>query len=171
MQRRASVLRAVVGCLVFAQVVANGIPAAAVIVPVRRDDELVGFANVIVTAEVIRVRSRWDDAVGGIYTYVTVRIEEVLKGNVSRRRITLKQLGGRVTNPLPLQDFVRRAWQWGGAGYRLTATTGTSVWLSDSRPSTSAAVPSRPSRSCRSTTLVQRDAPLLALPSALGSVQ
>lgn len=94
MHRRTSV-RATVGCLVFVGAIAYGLPAVADISPLWTDGELVGFSRVVVMAEVTRVTSRWDDAVEGIYTYVTVRIEEVLKGNVSRRRITLKQLGGQ----------------------------------------------------------------------------
>ncbi len=92
--RHRTAVRAVVGGLVFALAIAYGVPAVADIAPLWSDGELVRYSRVVLTGEVTRVTSRWDDAVDGIYTYVTVRVEEVLKGNVPRRRITLKQLGG-----------------------------------------------------------------------------
>ncbi len=60
------------------------------------DRELVGFAKVIVTGKVTRIATRRDTAVDAIYTYVTVELDEVVKGELRRKRITLKQLGGRV---------------------------------------------------------------------------
>jgi hypothetical protein len=56
--------------------------------------ELTGFADVIVTGRVERVASGWDPAVDTIYTYVTVDVDDVLKGPVGRGRLVIKQLGG-----------------------------------------------------------------------------
>lgn len=56
--------------------------------------DLTNFADLIVTGRVATQTSGWDPAVGAIYTYVTVDVDEVLKGFVAERRITIKQLGG-----------------------------------------------------------------------------
>ncbi len=87
--------RLLVGTTVVAIATVHPLNAGADTAPRWSDRELVGFAEVVVTGEVIGMTSRWDEAVEGIYTYVTVRVEEVLKGSTNRRRITLKQLGGR----------------------------------------------------------------------------
>jgi hypothetical protein len=56
--------------------------------------ELAAFADVIVTGRVRAVQSAWDSQVNTIYTYVTVNVAEVLKGDIADREITIKQLGG-----------------------------------------------------------------------------
>ncbi len=60
------------------------------------DRELASFSELIVTGRVASIASAWDTDAGGIYTYVTLDVAEVLKGWVPRRQIVLKQLGGRV---------------------------------------------------------------------------
>ena len=57
---------------------------------------LVHYSEIVITGRVIHVESAWDLDVQGIYTYVTVDVDEVLKGSVPERRITLKQAGGQV---------------------------------------------------------------------------
>ena len=57
-------------------------------------DELIEFADVVVTGRVVSVTSGWDQHVNAIYTYATVDVAEVLKGDITADRITVKQLGG-----------------------------------------------------------------------------
>jgi hypothetical protein len=60
------------------------------------DSQLIGFSDVIVRGHVTRIAVGRDDRAGGIYTYVTLDVAEVMKGSVSGRQVTLKQLGGRL---------------------------------------------------------------------------
>ena len=55
--------------------------------------QLATFADVIVSGRVEAVSSGWDPAVESIYTYATIEVDEVFKGDVSHR-IVVKQLGG-----------------------------------------------------------------------------
>jgi hypothetical protein len=56
--------------------------------------ELAAFADVVVAGRVLAVKSAWDSQVNTIYTYVTVDVAEVLKGDITDDHITIKQLGG-----------------------------------------------------------------------------
>lgn len=56
--------------------------------------QLAQHADVVVTGTVAGVKTGWDRDVNAIYTYVTVNVREILKGNISARTITIKQLGG-----------------------------------------------------------------------------
>ena len=56
--------------------------------------ELSQFADIVLTGSVVEVTSGWDREVNAIYTYVTLDVSEVLKGDISAGRITVKQLGG-----------------------------------------------------------------------------
>jgi hypothetical protein len=62
--------------------------------PKWSSSELAAFADVVVTGRVRSVTSAWDSQVNTIYTYVTVDVAEVLKGDIADRHITIKQLGG-----------------------------------------------------------------------------
>lgn len=75
-------------------IVSAGTWAAANLAPKWSVGELTDFADVIVTGRVESVAGGWDPAVNTIYTYVTVDVDDVFKGPVSRGRIVLKQLGG-----------------------------------------------------------------------------
>jgi hypothetical protein len=56
--------------------------------------ELAAFADVVITARVVSAAPGWDSQVNAIYTYVTVDVTDVLKGDIREGRITIKQLGG-----------------------------------------------------------------------------
>lgn len=55
-------------------------------------------AEVIVVAEVESMTSNWDDDGREIYTYITLRVMEKIKGNIAGSEITLRHLGGIVGN-------------------------------------------------------------------------
>lgn len=61
-----------------------------------RDDQLAEVSAAIVTGTVVDVASGRDAQVGYLYTYVTVELDEVLKGRLEASTIVVKQLGGRV---------------------------------------------------------------------------
>jgi hypothetical protein len=56
--------------------------------------ELAEFADIVITGRVETISSAFDHEVNAIYTYVTVDVTEVLKGDIETERITIKQLGG-----------------------------------------------------------------------------
>jgi len=58
------------------------------------DNDLVGFSSAIVTGRVTDVSAGRDLRTNGIYTYVTLLIDQVLKGDVTERQIVIKQGGG-----------------------------------------------------------------------------
>jgi hypothetical protein len=60
------------------------------------DTELIVNSRVIVTGEVVSVISAWDDTHSMVWTYVEVRADRVLKGELSEGTIVLKQIGGDV---------------------------------------------------------------------------
>jgi hypothetical protein len=55
-------------------------------------------AGVIVVAEVESMSSAWDEEGRLIFTYITLRVLEKIKGNLAGNEIVLKQLGGTVGN-------------------------------------------------------------------------
>jgi hypothetical protein len=59
-------------------------------------DELSDFAALVVSGRVVGVTSRWDPAVGGLYTYATVDVAETWKGQAPGTQIVVKLLGGTV---------------------------------------------------------------------------
>jgi hypothetical protein len=64
--------------------------------PKWTDDQLVNFSAAIVTGRVADLAVGRDPQTDAIYTYVTVAIDQVLKGEISEREIVVKQLGGRI---------------------------------------------------------------------------
>jgi hypothetical protein len=58
--------------------------------------ELAGHADVIVSGRVTATSTAWDRNVNAIYTYITLDVAEVLKGDVAPGLLTVKQLGGAV---------------------------------------------------------------------------
>lgn len=62
------------------------------------DDDLIIGARAIVRGKVLSVSCQADDQTGRIFTYVRLRVREVLKGQVSEREIVLKESGGQAGN-------------------------------------------------------------------------
>ena len=66
--------------------------ATSVIVP--SDDEMVIGSRAIVRGAVTSINSGFDSQHNAIFTYVNVRVYEVLKGQITSSQIVLKQPGG-----------------------------------------------------------------------------
>lgn len=64
------------------------------VAPTWSIDDLTGFSRAIVTGRVVDVAVGRDLATEAIYTYVTLSVADVLKGDIPERAITIKQLGG-----------------------------------------------------------------------------
>jgi len=60
------------------------------------DDELIIGARAIVRGKVLSISSQLDPQQDRIFTYVTIRVREVLKGQIASRKIVLKEEGGQV---------------------------------------------------------------------------
>jgi Putative Ig domain/Matrixin len=63
---------------------------------ITADDDLIIGARAIVVGKVISLACRLDAEQDRIFTYVTLDIEETLKGEIAERRIVLKEEGGEV---------------------------------------------------------------------------
>lgn len=72
--------------------VCNSVFATAVTIP--QDQDLIIGARAIIRGRVLSVGSAFDG--GRIFTYTTIRIQEVLKGQITTRRIVIKEQGGQV---------------------------------------------------------------------------
>ena len=55
-------------------------------------------ATAVVLATVVSLESRWNDAHTKIYTFTVVDVQDDFKGKTKGRKITVRQLGGRVGN-------------------------------------------------------------------------
>jgi hypothetical protein len=73
---------------------ANTSFATTVVIP--NDEDMIVGARAIVRGRVLSVGSAVDPRDDRIYTYVKLRVREVLKGQITSRRIVLKELGGTV---------------------------------------------------------------------------
>ncbi|HVG20029.1 MAG TPA: putative Ig domain-containing protein [Blastocatellia bacterium] len=58
------------------------------------DEDLIIGARAIIRGKVVSISSGPDDNQTEIYTYVTLRVEEVLKGEVTARNVVIKEPGG-----------------------------------------------------------------------------
>ncbi|HXU39168.1 MAG TPA: putative Ig domain-containing protein [Blastocatellia bacterium] len=58
------------------------------------DDEMVIRARAIVRGKVLAIESGLDDKRDAIYTYITLKVQEVLKGQLTQHKIVIKQPGG-----------------------------------------------------------------------------
>jgi hypothetical protein len=66
--------------------------ATTVIIP--SDDQMIVEARAIVRGRVLAIEAGLDEQQDRIYTYVTLKVQEVLKGRITQRKIVLKQPGG-----------------------------------------------------------------------------
>jgi hypothetical protein len=82
---------------IFCLLAAAQITSASTFTPIS-DDDLIISARAIVTGKVLAIESSFDAQQDRIYTYITVKVQQVLKGQISERRIVLKELGGQVGN-------------------------------------------------------------------------
>src|SRR4030095_9511176 len=71
-------------------------------VTIPSDDDMVVGARAIVRGKVGTIESSFDEQSGRIYTYITVKVQEVLKGQIAVRKIVLKELGGQVGDRINL---------------------------------------------------------------------
>ena len=74
----------------------SAVAARADIAPRWSDDQLAQFSSAIVEGRVTDVSVGRDVQTNAIYTYVTVAVDDVVKGDVPEREIVVKQLGGRI---------------------------------------------------------------------------
>lgn len=72
---------------------------------------LVASSRVIVTGRVVDMESRWDSIHQTIFTYITIDISEVLKGDVRSHSLVIRQQGGRVGD--------REVWTIGSPVFRI----------------------------------------------------
>lgn len=84
-------MRRLIACLLLSL---SATSASAANGPKWTPAELAQFADVVVTGRVISTSSGWDQEVNAIYTYTTLQVREVLKGDIDDDQITIKQLGG-----------------------------------------------------------------------------
>ena len=66
--------------------------ATTVIIP--SDDQMIVEARAIVRGRILAIETGLDEQQDRIYTYVTLKVQEVLKGRITQRKIVLKQPGG-----------------------------------------------------------------------------
>ncbi|MBI3653975.1 MAG: DUF4214 domain-containing protein [Acidobacteria bacterium] len=71
-------------------------PVTATTVIMPTDDNMVIGSRAIVRGRVLNVESALDSQSNRIYTYITLRVQEVFKGKIKDRRIVLKQEGGQI---------------------------------------------------------------------------
>ncbi len=89
-------LRLLISCAIVIAVLGYLMNADATIIVPTEDHHLIRQASTIVLGQITRIDSHWYAAKTQIYTHVGVRVEEVLKGELSEPEITVKQLGGTV---------------------------------------------------------------------------
>lgn len=71
---------------------AGVVTATSIVIP--SDDELIIGARAIVRGNVTAVTSGYDDAHKSIFTYITLQVQEVFKGNITTSEIVIKEPGG-----------------------------------------------------------------------------
>src|SRR5215216_6632007 len=59
------------------------------------DDDMAIGARAIVRGKVLSIESRFDEQQSRIYTYITLKVQEVIKGEITERKIVIKELGGQ----------------------------------------------------------------------------
>src|SRR5258708_21037150 len=58
------------------------------------DDNLSIASRAIMRGQVVSIGADYDESTGFVFTYVKVKVQEVLKGNITSRTVVLKELGG-----------------------------------------------------------------------------
>jgi len=89
-----TLIKSIIVFLLFFLCSAQSSFATTVIIP--SDDDMVIGARAIVRGKVVAIESSFDEQNSRIYTYITVKVREVLKGQIAERKIVLKELGGQV---------------------------------------------------------------------------
>src|ERR1700730_8970638 len=69
---------------------------ATTISTIPSDDDMIIGARAIVRGKVLSVGSSFDAQQNRIFTYTTLRVQEVIKGQISERKIVIKEEGGQV---------------------------------------------------------------------------
>jgi len=93
-QRRSSSLVKTFALLAFLTAFTRA--ASATTIVLAPDEELVVGARAIMRGRVVSMTSQQDQASGRIFTYVTVKVQDVLKGEINSGEIVLKEEGGQV---------------------------------------------------------------------------
>src|SRR5262245_42374635 len=70
-------------------------PARASVVIPPADDDLIVHADAVILGRVTDIESH-DDQQGKLRTYITIAIDEVLKGTLVQSTLTIRELGGQV---------------------------------------------------------------------------
>jgi hypothetical protein len=91
---RRSYIYPVVLCLVLCSGFNKTLGSTAI---VPRDEEMVVESRAIVTGKVMELSTGLDASKGVVFTYVRLRIETVLKGQISESEVVLKDLGGETS--------------------------------------------------------------------------
>jgi hypothetical protein len=84
------------GLSVFGLALLIAAPASTTVIQYLDVEQMSRIASVVAVGEVERVESSWNDEQTKIYTRVTIRTTEVLKGERGLETVTLKLIGGRV---------------------------------------------------------------------------
>lgn len=85
-----------VSLFVLAVLLAGSTAARADISPRWSDDQLAQFSSAILSGRVVDITTGRDPQTRAIYTYVTLAVDDVIKGAIAEREVTLKQLGGQI---------------------------------------------------------------------------
>src|SRR5688572_943619 len=88
--------RLLVLCSILITVIGYLRDADATIIVPTEDHQLIRQASTIVLGQITKIDSHWYAAKTQIYTHIGVRVEEVLKGELSEVEVTVKELGGTV---------------------------------------------------------------------------
>jgi hypothetical protein len=88
--------KAISASLPLLSIILLALPARATTVVMLSDIELIVTSRMILTGEVESVMSAWDDAHEMIWTYVEIRRDRLLKGEMTSGRLVLRQPGGVV---------------------------------------------------------------------------
>ena len=91
--RAARGIRATVFALLAFAFIAR--PASASVVIPPADDDLIAHADAVIIGRVADIESH-DDQQGKLSTYITITIDEVLKGTLAQSTLTIRELGGQV---------------------------------------------------------------------------